>query len=294
MDISALIQSAPQVFRDLPFLINLAQVIFYAGLVLTFGGFIMRAYSGYMSGLVRFAGRLVFGFLALLCGMGISWIIPPFSQIPLYAAVQVVFIDIILGGAIATVVLYAALGMISYNIFNLPGIEKAIQKLEGMKDRARKAEKEERASHRHGIRHPVRLAGLAAFAAFLVIGLVGFQGFPDTMTELGFTQEDMESMADQIEYISTEYGDKIGDIVIDSEGMEECMGALSLLEDQGAMATARPYSSPSAENLVEEYTGEDVTEMYSIQAEIGFYILSITQSQACLSTISNVCLCEEV
>ena len=294
MDISALIQSAPQVFRDLPFLINLAQLIFYAGLVLTFGGFIMKAYRGYLSVYLRIVGRLVFGFLALVCGMGISWVIPSLSQVPIYAVVQAVFLNVILGGVIASLAIYATLRMISYNVFNLPGIEKAIHNLAEMKDKARKVEKKEKAKHRHGIRHPVRLAGLAGFAAFLVIGLMGFQGFPNTMAELGFSQEDMERMADQMDYINREYGDRIGEITIDSEMMEECMGAVSLLQDQEAMAAARPYSNPSAEGLIEEYTGEDVTEMYSIQAESGFYILSITQSQACLSTIRTVCVCESI
>ena len=269
MDISALIQSAPQLFRDLPFLINLAQLIFYAGLVLIFGGFIMKAYRGYLSVYLRIVGRLVFGFLALVCGMGISWVIPSLSQVPIYAVVQAVFLNVILGGVIASLAIYATLRMISYNVFNLPGIEKAIHKLAEMKDKARKVERKEKAKHRHGIRHPVRLAGLAGFAAFLVIGLMGFQGFPNTMAELGFTPETLGQLSG------------------------ECAGALSLYDNQDSLTT-QPYTNPSVEAIIEEYTGENVTQMYSIETEDGFYISTFTQNKTCLSTTNIVCMCYDI
>jgi hypothetical protein len=290
MELSSLMQSAPQLFRDLPLLMNLAQLIFYAGLALTFGGIIMRAYSGYVPGPARFAGRLVFGFLAVITGIGISWVIPYFSSVPIYMAVQSL-LNVIPGGMIATAALYLALKMISYNIFNIPGTEKEIRKLEELKEKARKVERSERGKGRHGIRHPVRLAGLAAFAGFLAIGLMGFQGFPNTMAELGFSQDDFSRMADQIELLNEAYGDSIGEITGDD--MEECMGAVSLLRDQDAIAEAQPYSSPGVEMLVKGYTGEDIRQMYLVESEGKSYILSITTGQACLSTTSAICLCQE-
>jgi hypothetical protein len=294
LDISGIMESAPQMFRDLPFIINLVQLVFYAGLVLTFGGFVMRAYKGHLSGPMKIVGRLAFGFLALVCGIGISWAIPPLSSVPIYAIMQAVFLNIIIGGVIATVVLYAVLRMISYNVFNLPGIDREIKHLEGMRKRAGEVEKEEKARNRRGIRHPVRLAGVVGLAAFLVIGLAGFQGFPDVLAELGFTQEDMESMAEQIEYVNEEYGDRIGEVLGDTEKLRECAGAMSLLQDQEAMSSMEPYTSAAVEGMVGEYTGEAVTGMYSIRSGPGFYVLALTQSRACLATLSVVCVCEDI
>jgi len=251
----------------LPLLMNTAQLIFYLGLAFMFGGIIMWAYKGHISGLMKFAGRLVFGFLAVLTGMGISWVIPYFSNISIYVIIQN-FLNVIPGGLIATIVLYATLKMVSYNIFNVPGIEKNIRHLEEMKKKAKGVESEEKARNRHGIRHPVRLAGLVGFAAFLAIGLAGFQGFPNVMED-----------------IFEEFG--IGQL------SGECAGALSLYENRGSIAP-QPYTNPNVEAMVEDYTGEDVTQTYSIETEDGFYISTFTQNKACLSTTNTVCMCYDI
>lgn len=282
-------QSAPQLLRDLPLFINLAQLVFYTGLALTFGGIIMRGYKGYISGYLRFAGRLAFGFLAVITGIGISWVIPYLSGVPLYMALQA-FLNVIPGGIMATVVLYLALRMASYNIFNIPGMEKEMHRLEGLRDRARKVGKGEKASNKHGIRHPVRLAGLALFAVFLAIGLVGFRGLPDTMEELGLSQGDLNRMAGQIEALNEAYGDRIPGTAGE---IDECMGAVSLLQNQSAIAAARPHTDPAVEAMVEDYTGEDVTGMYLIESEGESYILSVTAGKSCLSTSSAVCVCQD-
>jgi hypothetical protein len=294
LDLTSIIQSAPQVFRDLPFILNLVQLVFYASLVLTFGGFIMKAYKGFLSWPMRILGRLIFGVLALICGIGISWVIPPFSNQFIYNIVQTLFINIILGAAIASLVIFVNLRMISYHIFNLPGIEKSIKHLQEMKVKAGEVEKEEQAKNRIGIRHPVRIAGLVGFAVFLVFGLVGFQGFPNVLAELGLTQQDLDMMAEQVEFVNTEYGDRIGEILGDSSKLQECSGAVELMQDQETLSSMQTYTNPSVKQMVEDYTGETVTEMFSIQAEPGFYVFSMTQNKACLSTLSVVCVCEDI
>jgi hypothetical protein len=294
LDLLSLIQSAPQILKDLPFIINLVQLVFYASLVLTFGGFVMKAYKGYLSGPMKFLGRLIFGFLALICGMGISWMIPLLSNQFIYNIVQTLFLNIILGGIIATIAIFVTLRMISYHIFNIPGIEKSIKYLQEMKVKAGEVEKEEKAKNRTGIRHPVRIAGLAGLAVFLVIGLVGFQGFPNVLGELGLTQQDLDMMAEQIEFVNAEYGDRIGEILGDSAKLQECSGAFELMQDQEKLSSMQTYTNPGVKQMVEDYTGEAVIEMFSIQAEPGFYVFSMTQNKACLSTLQVVCLCEDI
>lgn len=294
LDLQGLIQSAPQIFRDLPFILNLVQLVFYASLVLAFGGFIMKAYKGFLSGPMRVLGRLIFGFLALISGIGISWIIPPFSNMFIYNIVQTLFINIILGAAIASLIIFVTLRMISFHIFNIPGIEQGIKHLGEMKVKAGEAERDEQAKNRTGIRHPVRIAGLVGLAVFLVIGLLGFQGFPNVLAEFGLTQQDLDMMAEQVEFVNSEYGDRIGDILGDTGKLQECTGAANLLQDQEKLSSMQTYTNPTVKQLVEDYTGETVIEMFSIQAEPGFYVFSMTTNKGCLSTLSVVCLCEDI
>jgi hypothetical protein len=292
MDLSAVVQSAPQLFRDLPLWINIAQLVFYTGLATTFGGIIMKAYRGHISGIPRFGGRLVFGFLAVVSGLGLSWIIPNFSDIYIYKVMQSLFLNVIPGTIVATVVLFFSLKMISYNIFNIRGIEKAIEKLEKERVQARKVESEERREHKQGIRHPVRIGGIVLFIVFITVSLAGFQGLPNPMEEMGFTQEELNSIADQLEDMDSAYGGVFGNM--DSETMQECMNAASVLQDQSAISGAEPYSNRNIETLVEEYTGESMTGMYSIQSVEGFYVLSKTETKMCLSTTESLCLCQDL
>lgn len=289
MDLSILLEAAPQLFRDLPFIINLVQLIFYTGLILTFGGFVMRGYSGHISGTAKFIGKLVFGFLTVITGIGISWLIPNFVNIKIYEIFQTVFLNIILGGAIATVVMYISLKMISHNIFNVRGIERTIKRLQNLHKKAKEVEKKEKQSHRHGIRHPVRITGALLLISFLAIGIGGFRGFSNPIEELGFSQDDLETMAEQLDTINQEYGDRISEI----SDMTACMGAIDLLEDQEAFSNASTYNNPDAELMIENYTGESVTSMFSIQSSGGFFIFSLTDTRTCISTLDTVCICKD-
>jgi hypothetical protein len=269
------------------------QLVFYAGLAFTFGGFIMKAYSGFMSGKMRLVGKLVFGFLAVVSGVGISWMIPVFSEFYIYSVLQSLFINVMIGGIIATAMFFLALKLISYHVFNIQGIESEIDRLHRLKNKELEIERKERSGKRHSIRNPVRIAGLGALAGFLIIGLVGFTGFPNPMEELGFSQDDLEDMADQMESINENYGDRIAEILESTEKLGECMGAAELLQDQSVLSDAQPYTDLATKRMVEEYAGEFVTVMYQLRSVENVYILSITENQVCLSTPTVMCLCQE-
>ncbi|MCK4714151.1 MAG: hypothetical protein KAT35_01130, partial [Candidatus Aenigmarchaeota archaeon] len=234
-----------------------------------------------------------FGFLAVVGGVGISWMIPVFSEFYIYKVLQSLFINVIIGGIIATSVFFLALKLISYNIFNIPGIESEIDRLHRLKNKALDIERKERSGKRQGIRHPIRIAGLGVLAGFLIIGLVGFTGFPNPMDEMGFSQDELDNMADQMESINENYGDKIAEILGDTERLGECMGAAEILQDQSVLSDAQPYTDLATKRMVEEYAGEFVTEMYQFRSGEDVYILSLTENQACLSTPTVMCLCQE-
>jgi hypothetical protein len=287
LDLATIVASAPQLLRDMPLIINIVQLVFYLGLAMTFGGYIMRGYGGFISGPVRLVGRLVFGFLAVVGGLGISWLLPYFSDVMIYRVMQALFLNVIIGGIISTIVLFAALRMVSHNIFNIPGIEHAIKRLEDLRKKALEVERKERTSKRQGIRHPVRFGGVVVLAVFLVISLMGFTGFPNPMEELGFSQRELNRMADQMDQINDDYGDRIGEILSD-----ECSGVVSLLSDQDAISGAQPYRNTQVQDMVEDEAGEAVQSMFIIDSVDDSFVLAVTDNQTCIATMNTVCLCQ--
>lgn len=292
IDFSQILQSAPQLFRDLPFLMNLAQTIFYAGLVLTFGGFVMKGYGGAISAKGRVLGKVVFGILALVTGLGISWVIPVFSDVPMYAILQTAFINVVLGGLMATAVLYLSITLISYHVYNIDRMKHNIKRIRERLKKARKVESDEKKHGRRGLKNPVRIAGLAIFIGFLLFGLSGFTGFPNPMDSLGFDEQDLDRMAGQIEDLNEQYGDVLPELMSDPGAMEECMGAVGVMEDQAAIQSATTYTDPGTEAMIEAFANEEVVSMLGIDSDSGFYVFAMTRTKACIATLSTVCACQ--
>jgi len=292
MDYDLLMQSAPQIFRDLPFLMNLAQLMLYIGIAFTFGGLIMMAYHGHISRPARFAGRFAFGFLALICGFSLAGFLPQLSDVYIYTAIQSIFLNVIIGGAIATAILYGTLKLVSWHIYNIHGIDNSIIGLKNLRNEAKEVQAKEKEHHMTGIRHPVRIAGLCIFASFLVLSLIFFPGFPNPMKGLDMSQDDLKEMAAQLDIINDEYGN-LGDI---SELMDdpECMGVIELLNDQDAMDSAETYSNQAVQERIEQKAGEPVITMYGIRSGQSFFIAGITENKACIATLTKVCICRDL
>ena len=210
----------------------------------------------------------------------------------IYAAIQTVFLNVIIGGALATAILYGALKMVSWHIYNIHGMDRAIMALKKQRSEAKEIQAKEKEHHMTGIRHPVRIAGVALLATFLTLSLISFQGFPNPMEEMGMSQEDLNEMADQMEMIDQEYGDQLGDIG-ELMSKPECMGVIDLLDDQGAMDDAETYSDPAVQAMIEAEAGEPVITMLRISSGQGFYIAGITETKVCIATLATVCICQD-
>ncbi|MFC2143869.1 hypothetical protein ACFLQO_00700 [Candidatus Aenigmatarchaeota archaeon] len=117
-DISGLLSVAPAMMRDLPQILNGMQIVFYIVLILGFGSIIVKGYRGYAHFAIKMLMRLGFGFVALVCGIGISGIIPAFSNNAFYTIIQSMIINPFLGIIISTIVLTISLYMISHNASN--------------------------------------------------------------------------------------------------------------------------------------------------------------------------------
>ena len=110
-------------------------------------------------------------------------------------------------------------------------------------------------------------------------------------TECGKTTKSfrMSCMADTMEGAD----ELLGEMPSDPETLNECMRAAEVLSDQATIAAAKPYTDSLIEGLVEERTGEDVTGLYTITSGPHTYILALTETQTCLTTMDAICMCQE-
>ena len=129
--------------RNFSLIMNISLLIMYGFLVFWMGGYVMRGYAGFVRRAVKWVGRLAFGFLSLICGLGISSFIPSFTNDFFLGLLQRLFINAIIGVVISTVVLYFALKMVAHNVFNIPGIDRAIKRLQDRKKKALDVESKE-------------------------------------------------------------------------------------------------------------------------------------------------------
>ena len=133
---------------------------------------------------------------------------------------------------------------------------------------------------------------LTNLAVFLIASLLLFQGFPNPMDgfgEFGFDQDDLDTIADQV----GEAGDIVDELPDDPDVLEECMKATAILQDQATIAGAEPYRNTEIETLVEERTGENVAGMYTVSSDTDTFVLVVTATQTCLTTMTDICICQD-
>ena len=199
-DISGLLQTAPIILNEMPQIITGLQIVFYVVLILGFGSIIIKGYRGYMHPVVSFLARVGFGFVALICALGIAGYIPIFIQDDFYIMIQELLINPIAGVIVSTAVLTVSVYLISHNVFNVTGMKKEIENLQGRLKHA-----EEVLAKGVKKAEPVRIVGAVVLVAFIIIALLNFQGFPSMGDRLfsfmGITPEDIEELSQYIEGI---------------------------------------------------------------------------------------------
>ncbi len=286
-DISGLLSIAPAMMRDLPQILNGMQIVFYIVLILGFGSIIVKGYRGYAHFAIRMLMRLGFGFVALVCGIGISGIIPAFSDNTFYMMIQSMIINPSLGIIISTIVLTISLYMISHNIFNVPGIRKQIEKLQNKLKKA-----EEIASRGINRLNPVRIGGIAILVIFLIVSLINFQGFPsmgdDLFSFIGLTPEDVEDL--------TGYMDDMG---LGGDAPEGCVPTLTLIEAnlEDFMASRLPVSGDQAvKSMIESGSGMNMVMVYQVTHDQRNFFLGISGdgSNVCSATHDTFCGCTDL
>lgn len=282
-DISQLIQIAPTMMRDLPQMLSGLQVIFYIVLILVFGSIIIKGYRGYMHFALRLLLRLGFGFVALVCGLGLSGIIPMFSADAFYTMIQSIIINPFIGIVISTAVLMVSLYLISHNIFNIPGIKKHIAKLQ---EKLKKAEEVTSKTVKRKL-EPIRIVGIVILIVFLVFSLLNFQGFPslseDLFSFIGITPEEVEELGEYIEGMG-----------IGKEIPEDCVPILTLIDDNydDFLNDRLPESTdPGIKSMIESNSGLTIAKVYQVTYDQRNFFLGVAEDNICSATATEFCEC---
>lgn len=282
-DISQLIQIAPTMMKDLPQILFGLQVILYIVLILVFGSIIIKGYRGYMHFAVRLLLRLGFGFIALVCGLGISGLIPMFSGDAFYTLIQSLLINPFIGIVISTAVLTISLCLISHNIFNIPGMKKQISKLQ---EKLKKAEEVTSKVVKKRL-EPIRIVGIVVLVVFLVFSLINFQGFPSLGEELfsfiGITPEEVEELGKYME-----------DLGIGKEIPENCVPILTLIDENldDFLNDRLPESTDlGIKSLIESNSGFTIVKVYQVTHDQRNFFLGIEKDNVCSATATEFCEC---
>lgn len=285
-DISGLLDIAPTMLKNLPQILGGLQIFYYIILILMFGSVIMKGYKGYMRFWMKFLLRLGFGFVALVTGIGISNLIPMFTNDMFYTFLQTMLINPVLGIIVSTAVITVSLFMISHNVFNIPGIHKQIKKLE---EKLKKAEDIAEKAGSAGIKklEPIRIVGIIVLVAFLIVSLLNFQGFPsfgdDLFSFIGITPEDIDELG--------QYIDKIPG---STDIPENCVPILSLIESNynRIMTDSLPESTDiGIKAMIESGSGMTIQKVFEITYEERTLYLGVERDNLCSATASEFCEC---
>jgi len=274
-DFAGLLETAPEILRQLPMIIQTLQIIGYFFVLLFFGSIIVKGYTGYIHPAARFLFRVGLGFVALLSGIGISEILPFFNT-GIYKLFQV---DVFVGGIIATAVLTLVVYMISHNVFNVEGIKKQIEKLQ---NKIKKSE--ELKGKGTKLTDPVRIGGIIIACIFVTFAMINFRGFPDVFSDLGLSQERFNELASQIESVRDQFGGQ--------NLSEGCVSIATLAQVYGTNLLNTRYNNSAVESLIEQGANANVLELYSVEYNQQTMILGITDNEKlCSSTLNQFCEC---
>lgn len=254
-----------QLLQSLPEFLFILQILVYFGFVSVFGWIVMLGYRTYSSYPVKLGLRYGFGFLSLVCGIGISR----------FFSIEGVFFklaqfDVFFGGLISSLILMISVFFITRNVFNISGIKKAIEKLEKRLERA------EKISRKNLWKEWSFVLGIVILLVFVGFSLANFQGFPDITEriskEIGISPQEFSEM-------------------LPSEN--SCMSPLVLFQVYGndiMNGRIKPYKDSEFEKRLKE-EGKEIKVMYKLGYKGKEYILVITKNEICSFSESKLCSC---
>ena len=278
-DIPSLMNFGMNLLQWLPQFLFILQILVYLGFISFFGWIVMLGYRTYSSYFVKFVLKFGFGFVSLVCGIGISdriYNLLPFGD-GLGTLLRFVQADVFAGGVVSSVVISLAVFLITRNIYNTGGLEKAIKTLEHRLEKARETEKSKL------LKNPGFLLGLAVFFGFIVFSVSGFRGFPNfserIFQEAGISPQEITGLFGSVQNQKSEC---VSPLVLFQFHSKELMNG-----------KAEIYENQNVKEIFEKESGESVKVMYRLDYQEKEYILGITESKMCSSSEKGFCSCFE-
>ncbi|RLJ08924.1 MAG: hypothetical protein DRP16_00040 [Candidatus Aenigmatarchaeota archaeon] len=278
-DIPSLMNFGMNLLQWLPQFLFILQILVYLGFISFFGWIVMLGYRTYSSYSVKFILKFGFGFVSLVCGIGISDGVSGFLNFNegLGTLLRFAQADVFAGGVVSSVVLSLAVFLITRNIYNIGGLEKAIKKLEQRLEKARRAEKSKL------LKNPGFLLGVAVFFGFIVFSVSGFRGFPNfserIFQEAGISPQEITDLFGSVQ---NQKSDCVSPLVLFQFHSKELMNG-----------KAEVYENQNVKDMFERESGENIKVMYRLDYQGEEYILGITESKMCSSSEKGFCSCFE-
>lgn len=290
-DFSNMLAFAPELLRGMPLIFQTIQAVAYVFFILFFGSIIIRGFRGYLPWYMKLIGRVGFGFIALVCAVAFAPLVPIDSTGIYKIIFTLMQLNLWIAGIISAMVLTLSLFLISNKIYNIRGMEKAMERLKVRLERAKDIAKEMSGKTLiQNLMQPVRIIGIVVFAGFLVFALINFRGFPNpsenVLSAIGLNQSDIDKLSGYIEAVSPNQTAPMP---------EGCVSPLELAQNfqEAILQNSLPaYADSGIRTLIESNSKESVELMYRIEYKQKVYALAITTKQSvCSATGSLFCGC---
>jgi uncharacterized membrane protein len=295
-DFSSMLAFAPELLKGMPVIFQAVQAVAYVFFILFFGSIIIRDFRGYLPWYMKLLARIGFGFIALICSVALAPLIP-ISGTGIFNLIFIlVQLNLWIAGIISTVVLTLSLFLISNKIYNMRGMERAMEKLKLRMEKAKSVEKEMAGkSIVQRILQPLTLAGIVIFAGFIVIALVNFRGFPNptdnVLSAIGLNQSDLDKLSGLIESVSPGQNQTPPGCASPIE-LIQSLNTSSVNELTSVIGQLPLYTDSGTKSLIESGSHETVFQIYKVTYNQRAYALAITTSQSvCSATGTQFCGC---
>jgi hypothetical protein len=252
-----------EIMATLPVMMQYIQVIAYVVLLLFFGSFAMRGWTGWLPWFIKWPARIGLGFLCLIIGIALG----PFVTGLNTGIMKIMQLDLFAMGLISAVVFAIGLFLISHRSESTAkSLEKQIERLQ---KRMKKAKG----------REPSRMftiVGVALIAGMLIFGLVNFRGFPAAMDEEIFSSLGIPPELAQMS--------------------QECMTAMAAMAStSGAQPDPEPYQNDALKASIEAGAGKAVSQMARLEVNGNAIVVGMMEDGSqCFATESDFCLCPEI
>ncbi|MBW1839518.1 MAG: hypothetical protein JRI49_06230 [Deltaproteobacteria bacterium] len=266
-------------------LLNLIQITVHLSFAMFFGWIIMLGWRTYSKGVIKYFLRLGFGFVALICGIGLSGFISgSLLTGPLVEIMSLIQIDIMLGGLISAFILMISIYLISTNIYNVGGLKKEIERLQKRLTIADGLLK--KTGRAINSKEPTMLVGVVILLVLVFFSLANFQGYPSISTDIGsFFGIDPADVSGT--------GDPGG-----TGSADGCISPLSLFManmEKIQSGDVEPYQDAELENQIETESGHPIATMLSIEHNGRDYVIAMSSDQhICVATTTDYCSCMDI